>query len=109
MPRKTSPTTLQVSRRLIVHIRDSSEDAESIDDTLRRLLSLGPNPSRKNGKPIPLASTIKISQDVMSEIVKKSKEGESRDATLSRLLGVLPSDGNVREEEKSNGPETAAS
>lgn len=97
-----------VSRRVIVHIQKASEDSESMDDTIRRLLDLSKNPNRKNGKPTPIASTIKISQDVMSEIVKKAKAGESRDATLSRLLGVEQNDGNVRERQ-TNGKEEASS
>lgn len=93
----TNPTTttIKVSRRVMKYIEANSNQDESVDETLRRLLKLATNGHPKPQGPLPMTTTIKVSNTVMGHIRDKAKAKESRDMTLGRLLGIEPEDGNL--------------
>lgn len=95
MPEARPTTTIKVSRRVMKYIEANSQEDESIDETLRRLLKLATNGHPKPQGPLPMTTTIKVSKTVMSHIRKSAKVKESRDMTLGRLLGVEVEDGNL--------------
>lgn len=96
MRSKRPITTIKVSRRVMRHIEQNSDEEESVDSALRRLLGLGGNGSRRPRRGFSAMKTIKVSRDVMDHILRRAKPRESRDQTLGRLLGVPGDDGNVR-------------
>jgi hypothetical protein len=92
--KRTTTTTIKISRKVMRHIDAAASVDESVDETLRRLLGLSDGTEKPGGVPPP-NTTIKVSK-VMNHIQQKAKPKESRDETLSRLLGIAQDDGNVR-------------
>lgn len=95
-PRAAAARTVKVSRQTKRWIDAASDDGESVDATLKRLLGLtrrGGNGHPRPPAPAPsadagTATTIKVSERLMEHIVGKAAWKESIDHTLRRLLGI---------------------
>lgn len=93
---KRSVTTMKISRRAMRYLENNSRPEESVDTTIRRLLSLKRNGAERVQPGFSAMKIVKVSRTVSEYILGKAKPRESRDQTLSRLLGIQGDDGNVR-------------